>query len=424
MGEDSRVPALSRRVPGGAAKWPTPIASATPPKLPEVLAALAERVRAATGAEDAITAPIPVITAPLVSDLASPAVEEIRLQPEGAALPGRDTQPVGAGEAPADREPVAAARAQAEQQAQRQVSGRQAPAGRRKHAAAALVVALVLIAVGSVAFALAGHAAAPAAHRGHGASANAHGADAATRNLAAAWVAGQVSRSAIVSCDQAMCSALVVHGTSLDDLLQLAQEGADPLRSEVIVATADVRRQLGSRLSSVYAPAVIASFGSGSRRIDIRQVAPHGAAAYAAAASADLLARRASGAELLRSQRILVSAATRRQLSAGQVDSRLLITIAGLAALHPVRIVAFGDPSPGAGQGSPLRSADLADADATADRRGSSAYVKSMLAFLRAQRAPYLPARAGAVRIADGQSILRIEFAAPSPLGLLDPLAP
>jgi len=298
----------------------------------------------------------------------------------------------------------------------------QAPAGRRHRAAAALVSALGLIAVGSVAFVLSRQSAPPAAHHGQAAGAEAPGA--ATRNLAAAWVAAQVSQAAIVSCDQAMCRALAARGMPAGDLLELRQGAADPRRSAVIVATAEVRGLLGSRLRLVYAPEVIASFGSGNQRIDIREIAPQGATEYAAAVGADLAARRASGAELLRSQRILVSAAARRQLKAGQVDSRLLIAIAGMAAMHPVRIVAFGDAGPVAGPGSPLRSADLTAAGAAASPGGSSGYMRSMLAFLRAQRAPYLPAHAGAVRLADGQAVLRIEFAAPSPLGLLNPRVP
>jgi hypothetical protein len=42
-----------------------------------------------------------------------------------------------------------------------------------------------------------------------------------------------------------------------------------------------------------------------------------------------------------------------------------------------------------------------------------------MLAFLRAQIRPYQAARAWTVRLASGAYVLRIEFAAPSPLGLL-----
>jgi hypothetical protein len=346
MGEESRVPALSRRVPGATA-WPTPVTRAKPPALPE---SLLQRMRAASDAADAITMPIPVISAPR-----------------------RPAQ------APAEHQSATALPVPADQLDQGPAGGRAAPAGRRYRGTAALVSALVLIAAGSLAFLLSRHFAAPAARAGLRASADAPGGQAATRDLAAAWVAGQVSRAAVVSCDH--------------------------------------------RLSSVYAPAVIASFGSADLRIDIRAIAPHGAAAYSAALSADLLARQASGAELLRSQRISVSVTARRQLAAGQVDSRLLITIAGLAALHPVRVVAFGDSAPGPGAGGPLRSASLADGGAVPGTSGS-AYARSMLAFLHAQGAPYLPAHARTERLASGRTVLRIEFAAPSPLGLLNPHAP
>ena len=41
------------------------------------------------------------------------------------------------------------------------------------------------------------------------------------------------------------------------------------------------------------------------------------------------------------------------------------------------------------------------------------------LAMVRAQNSPYLPAHAAIVRLDTGQTALSIEFAAPSPLGLL-----
>jgi hypothetical protein len=42
-----------------------------------------------------------------------------------------------------------------------------------------------------------------------------------------------------------------------------------------------------------------------------------------------------------------------------------------------------------------------------------------MLAFVRAQRPPYLAVRSDLSRGSGGQQVLTIEFAAPSPLGLL-----
>ena len=79
-----------------------------------------------------------------------------------------------------------------------------------------------------------------------------------------------------------------------------------------------------------------------------------------------MLARIASGTQLLDNRRIIVSATARGQLAHGQADSRLLVVIAGLAARWPVSVAAFGDLAPGASPGVPLRSADLALAGATA----------------------------------------------------------
>jgi hypothetical protein len=222
----------------------------------------------------------------------------------------------------------------------------------------------------------------------------------------------------VVSCDPVMCHALMAHGIPARDLDVLGPGTAGPLRSQVIVATAAVRRQLGSGLSSVYAPATIASFGSGSARTDVRVIAPGGAAAYRSALSADLASRKAAGTQMLRSPRIRISAAASRQLLAGHVDSRLLITIVTISAQFPVSILAFGDPGPGAGAGSPLRSAELAGTEST-HPTGSSSSVQQMLRFLRAQKPPYAPARAELARLSRGQPVVRVEFAAPSPLGLL-----
>jgi hypothetical protein len=296
----------------------------------------------------------------------------------------------------------------------RKLAWQQAGGGRHRGATAGVILVLVLCA-GSLGFLLSRRAAPLATVSGHRISA---GAERAIRNRAAAWVAGQVSRSAIVSCDPVMCQALEARGVSAASLLELGPGEADPLRSSIIVATAAVRGLIGPRLSSAYAPAAIASFGSGSRQISVRVVAPRGAAAYISALRADMLARKTSGTQLLDNRRIIVSATTRRQLAHGQADSRLLVVIAGLAARWPVSVAAFGDLAPGASPGIPLRSADLAPVGATASAV-TAAHMRAMVAFLRAQRDPYLAAHIQTVRRAGGRNVLRIEFAAPSPPGLL-----
>lgn len=258
-------------------------------------------------------------------------------------------------------------------------------------------------------------------------------APAAARQDAAAWVAGQISRGAIVACDPAMCSVLQGRGVPAGDLLMLGPAASDPLGSDVVVATTAVRSEFGNRLAEVYAPVVLARFGSGNARVEVRVIAPDGAAAYRNALAADLAARRRAGAQLLGNSRLSVPAPARRQLAEGVVDSRLLTTLAALTDLYPVRIVSFGEPAPGADAGVPLRSVEISDPGAasapggigretarrSAGRASGAAYARSVLGFLHAQRAPYRAAVIRVIPSPGGHAAIRIGFASPSPLGLL-----
>ena len=235
----------------------------------------------------------------------------------------------------------------------------------------------------------------------------------AARLQAAAWVGAQVSHSAVVACDPAMCAALQARGFPSGNLMTIGPATSDPLGSTVIVATAAVRSQFGSRLETVYAPTVMASFGSGSAQVDVRVYAPGGGSAYVAALRADLLVRQNLGRVLLRNSRVSATPAARAELAAGQVDTRLLATIATLTGEGRVSVVAFSDSGPGASPSAPLRTAELASPPGA-----KSGYLTSVLALLRAQQAPYLATSLSLARL-DGQETVRIEFAAPSPLGLL-----
>jgi len=230
------------------------------------------------------------------------------------------------------------------------------------------------------------------------------------RAQAATWAASQVSGGAIMACDPAMCAVLAQHGIAAENLLVLRPGSADPLGSDVVLATAAVRDMFGARLASVYAPEVLASFGTGQAGIEIRAVAPDGAAAYNAAIAADLQARRLAGRELLRDPLITFAPAARVELAAGDVDERLLTTLDTLAASEPLRVTAFLDDGPGASPGQPLRAAELTASNVTA---------RKMLAFFRAQRPPYLFAQGAIAALPGGESVLTIEFAAPAPVGLL-----
>jgi len=237
----------------------------------------------------------------------------------------------------------------------------------------------------------------------------------ARREAAAVWVAGQVSRDVTVSCDAVMCAALKAHGFPAGQLVVLGPASPDPVRSVLVVETAAVRGLIGRHPAIAWAPDVLASFGSGTGAITVRVVAPHGAAAYRTALNADLVARKTSGAALLKYPHITVSAAARSQLVAGRVDSRLLLALALLAGREPVNIVRFGNTGPGASPGVPLRFADLAES-VPAAHLGRAAYARAVSAVLSGVYARVRPARviSGPVQ---GQAVLRVEFTAPSPLG-------
>jgi tetratricopeptide (TPR) repeat protein len=248
------------------------------------------------------------------------------------------------------------------------------------------------------------------------------GTAAAVRLETATWVKHEVSVSAIVSCDPAMCAALQARGVPAGSLLTLGPAGsADPLGSNVVVATAPVRSELGARLTSVYAPVAVASFGAGGARIEVRVVAPDGSAAYLSALRSDLLARRSAGAQLLLNQQITVTGPARHQLADGLIDSRVLITLAVLARIEPLRIIGFGGCGPGASSEIPMPAVEISESARRKDQKSgqSTGYLTSFVTFLHAQRPPFLAARVRTERLGSGQPALRIDFAYPSPLGLL-----
>jgi hypothetical protein len=222
---------------------------------------------------------------------------------------------------------------------------------------------------------------------------------------AAAWIASQLSSDAVIGCDPAMCTALQAQGVTAARLMPLkpgapglkpGAPGAPGPHGATVVVTSDPA-------ATQYAPAVIARFGSGATQLDVRATEPAGAAAYETALRADQTARMSAGSQLLRNNRIHFTAADAAQLRAGQVDARLLATLAALSSQYPFSVTAFGDASPGVA---------ALDRGATITAAGQD--LTAALALLKAQVPPFLPAQAEIVNAA-----LSIEYAAPSPLGLL-----
>jgi hypothetical protein len=273
----------------------------------------------------------------------------------------------------------------------------------RRVSVTALIIALVAVSATAVGL----EVSRPASGAGRAAdSSPALAAAAANRRHAATWIAAQVGHDVIVACDPLMCTELEHKGFPAADLAMLGPNASDPLGSGIVVSTTAVRSQLGTRLASVYAPMVIASFGTGPSQVQVRVTAPDGAGAYMAAETADLHARQVAGRELLGNKNLRLPAAAAHELAVGQVDLRLLITLAALAHKYPVIIRDFADAGPAA-PGAPLRSMDITST--------GSSYLSLVQAFLRAQRAPLL---AQVSVHSEGQAtVLTIEFTAPSPVG-------
>ena len=419
MAEEDRDRELPQRVRGAAAAGPPPAAPASSPLLSEELrqrmqaAVTAERTGTAARERDgtpgggangvegkqrrAVTAeperPVP----------SGPPVRPERTANAGPIAEDEITEWLGAAKLPSAAEPPPAAGLAA---------GRGRPGVRL-----AVLVAIVVLVSGALGAAAARYFAGPP---GSGPASAQAARQEAARNQAASWVARQVSRDAVVSCDRVMCAALTAHGFPSRNLLVLGPTSNYPVSSAVVVETAAVQELFGSSLATAWAPALLASFGSGSAAVAVRVIAPHGAAAYRIKLNADLANRKNAGAGLLNDQQITVPVLASAQLSGGQVDSRLLLALADLAARHPIRIVQFGNDGPRASADIPLRFVDLAENVPAADL-ARAAYVRSVRAYLSSVNASFRPAAMTTVLLANGQAVLRVEVAAPSPLGVLGP---
>ena len=278
------------------------------------------------------------------------------------------------------------------------------------------VLALALVAAGSLVAAATFHfGSSPSGNSGPTAAALQRQ-EATTRSQAASWVVQQVSQDDSVSCDQVMCAALRAARFPASKLLVLGPASQPQLTSAVVVVTQVVRDLFGSSIDSAWAPAVLASFGDGAAEVSIRVVAPHGAVTYSKQLNSGQADRALHGKSLEAFPRITFSASAKAALAAGQVDPRLLLALAYLADHESIDIVDFGNVGPGAGPGLLLRYADL-DVNGQAAKLTSPAYVQAMHAILGQANKAIRPASSQLVAPAGGGAdVFRVEFTAPSPL--------
>jgi hypothetical protein len=250
---------------------------------------------------------------------------------------------------------------------------------------------------------------------------------AAARNQAAVWIRQWVAANADVACDPVMCDALAAHGVAAARLLDLSTSATDPLGADVVVATLAIRNQFRGRLARVYAPAVLARFGTGDAEVDIRVVGE--GKFYLRALRSDVAARKLAGAALLHNPGISATGVAARELAAGEVDSRLLTSLAALAHWGcPVSVLSFGGRGPGSTSGIPLLSAEITPLVSrpgvrlTAGRSHSeiASEIERIERFLNAQITPLRPASFAPSRGAGGQLVVQVDFTAPVQFGVFD----
>ena len=279
-----------------------------------------------------------------------------------------------------------------------------------------ILAAIVLVAgVGAIALNLPRHGAPPERLTSQSGVNQEIAAETEARAQAVTWIVQQASRADIVACDPLVCQDLIKKGFPYASVLQLGNGSNDPLGSTLVVATASIEAQYGSRLTSVYAPVILASFGTGEARINIRWLYPGGNAKYQSDLRTDLSVRKTAEAQLLTNNQITFSPTARAQLLSGDIDPRLPQLLALMAGIHPVDIVAFVDQSPGGGPASLMRAVDLATVDSKAHMT-PTAYLGWIKGFIQTQRSQYLPVWERQATPGTGQAVLQIAYGAPSPL--------
>jgi len=335
--------------------------------------------------------------------------------PAEDATPSRDTAE-RTDRAPAGTRRATAATAPPARPARLQRSGRQVARRRRSHTARLLVPIIVVVVVAA--------ATAIALSLRHGPATPDRlsplpRVDAATVRDAADWVASEVSRTAVVSCDPQMCAALVAAGFPSANVRKLGPTTPYPVTSTLVIITPNVQALFGTSLPTEYAPEVLTTFGTGAGQITIRVIAKHGAAAYLLALRREIAYGKQIGADLVGSSLISTTPAAKSDLLAGLVDQRLLLALTALAGTHPIDIVDFGNYDTGGSINLPLRYVDLAES-VPAAHMSQSAYVASMLSVLRSVPAMFRSLQPQTISL-DGELVLRIVYSAPSPPNLLGP---
>ena len=167
--------------------------------------------------------------------------------------------------------------------------------------------------------------------------------------------------------------------TTFDAGTDVGIEGRGGWRDFDVVVSVESVRAFPDRHPEVRAAltssAVLAVFGAGKDRVEVRKIVPGGVDRSVAASGAsghDVAAAAEAGAELARNPSVALTPVARRALVGGRVDQRIMTTLVAMAADRPISVDSFASDPAEARTGAPYHSVAFqtrSDDDARAIRR-------------------------------------------------------
>lgn len=167
------------------------------------------------------------------------------------------------------------------------------------------------------------------------------------------WLVTNVPAGSRLIVDDSMWVDLVRAGFPREDVVWYYKVDSDPAvraafpdgwRDAAYVVTTQAIRispLQGEVRSALANSVVVARFGTGDSRIDVRRVAPEGLAAQRRADRQVTASWSAAGVAVNRNPRVLLPATVAGELAAGRVDPRIPVALATLATSATVRVAAL-----------------------------------------------------------------------------------
>ncbi|MGZ4593487.1 MAG: hypothetical protein ACXV3C_06450 [Actinomycetes bacterium] len=223
----------------------------------------------------------------------------------------------------------------------------------------------------------------------------------------ARWVAVNVRAGSTVVVPPSLAARVHVAAPALH---VQAYDGAPPAGADLVVVSRTPSHQLQALETRTFPLARL----PGDGRLEVRQVTDVGGAA----AWRNEVRRLAdAGAQLAQNRRLDLPASDARALRAGEVDARLLITLAALAGEHTLQADLVADPAgvPGSVR---YRQVRITRVDGVSVARNPKV-AAPLDTFVRAQHATLVPVESRVRRTTSGPAFV-MRYPVPVPLGLID----